>query len=705
MVDRRSFNISPRDLEALSRLSYAEARTIKDERAYPSVVDSVMNRAAVGGWMGKDIQGVINAPRQYSPVNPFGSWTGLNAAPPSVSTTVASHLASQAFGAPQAAPPDAITGKPSTHFMNPDVAHTAPAKATWGKAVDSWGVVGQAPNAHAFGNPDNVSVPGFDVSLSEQVRGQIPGMYSPTNLGTSLAQPMSEAAPISTTAIGDTFASLAPGSVAGLGPAMFGLDPAYSTPPNIDTISTVPGAMMAEAPSAPSTPPSNLNNQAAVPSAMMSNVSSVANPMAHAVGGIPSAATAFGPMSAPGVSPTDPLGAPSIAGFSPGQFGPSSTVSAMSTTPQAAEPTSTPASPRSVTTVSMPGLNPADIGMAAPSVAAPSTPSTDIRGRIDAAFNAAPGPNAMGSYGTLQGMPGQATAMAPGQIQGRIEQAHALSPAPNSFSDLNAAMQQQSQVAKLSEPSLATPSPAQSIGLGTQPAFGAPVGMPSYSAPTMPGALSPMAGTLQPGTSVPGFGFASVAAPESPQMASLSQPQTAISPGMMSPNLSMTSMPAMSAPAPSTPAAPATPAAPGMVPGPMGGATVAGPQTTVAAPQDQQQRKAQSQIAPSVAPARSLTAGIDSALGVAAAMSQQASNAKAGQNPNANTQGQGTSTGAAKSGAGSTGAAKGGGTGKGGAGKSSGGGASSSGKGSKSGGPSGANRGGGGERQGGYGGR
>jgi len=82
--------ITERDIEALARLAYAEARNIARatgdlKAAYGSIAEAVMNRAMSGeDYLGSDdlsgditISGVIDKPWQYSPINGIETWENL----------------------------------------------------------------------------------------------------------------------------------------------------------------------------------------------------------------------------------------------------------------------------------------------------------------------------------------------------------------------------------------------------------------------------------------------------------------------------------------------------------------------------------------------------------------------------------------------------------------------------------------------------
>lgn len=172
MVAFNAFNISERDIDALARIAYAEAANIASQTgdlkaAYGSVVDTILNRAAADrGYLGGgDIQDVIdhtNHPKYYQFTPIAGtrnkSWTGLSKPPQAVYDAVRSHLRDLQEG------DDNVAGK-NTHYLNPNVPGTEGAKKSWAADWQSWPSVGVAPIQHAFGNPDNLTVPDYSVSF------------------------------------------------------------------------------------------------------------------------------------------------------------------------------------------------------------------------------------------------------------------------------------------------------------------------------------------------------------------------------------------------------------------------------------------------------------------------------------------------------------------------------------------------------------
>lgn len=101
---------SAADLEAISRLGQKEVSPIVGLNpndmfgSIAQMMDVINNRVAtpnsLSSYGGTGIQGVINAPNQFSPINGLGSWTGLPNAPAPYDTAVSTYAGLQAYGAP-----------------------------------------------------------------------------------------------------------------------------------------------------------------------------------------------------------------------------------------------------------------------------------------------------------------------------------------------------------------------------------------------------------------------------------------------------------------------------------------------------------------------------------------------------------------------------------------------------------------------------
>lgn len=395
-----------------------------------------------------------------------------------------------------------------------------------------------------------------------------------------------------------------------LGPRTDAFDPSLSAAPG-------PVSMVRATPTAPASPAI-----AGPPAGMYSNVSNAVNPMADAVGGLPTAASTYSAPSAFGTF-QDPLGAPAPGKFTPGQFGSFSPVAAVSVkAPSApAAPAATAAAPapssvsfgapqatqaereaataalraglspsvKTVQTSIQPGLTDAQIGMGQ-TVSAPSATQ-----RVADAFGQMPGPsvapNGVVHYGTLTGLNAPATAPAA---------------------------------------TVAAPSQKPAVSPTAETTFGAPAAAPgTFSAATTfgpaPGAFTPAAAPVS---------VATVAAPKPEAPAT---PQTA-APG--TPGAVPTAAPApISAPAPIAAPAPKPVAAPialkplaPAAPAPMatpGAVTVKAPAQLTA---ERQLNPQQATAKPTAQPEISITAGAKSAGDFARAMARQVSAKKAAVN-------------------------------------------------------------------------
>ncbi len=172
--DNAKIEVSENDIEALSRIAYAEARNIAantaDSRsAYGSVIDVVLNRAVANrrSWGGDQIQDVINHSNRdrrtnrqtfmFSPHEEAGGlgWRGLLDPPEEVKKTVRSYVRDLGRGKSN------IVGD-ATHFLNPHVSGvTAANRGGWAEDWRDWPAVGDGAVVHHFGNPDNVDVPDY----------------------------------------------------------------------------------------------------------------------------------------------------------------------------------------------------------------------------------------------------------------------------------------------------------------------------------------------------------------------------------------------------------------------------------------------------------------------------------------------------------------------------------------------------------------
>lgn len=442
MALRKSISISPRELDALGRVAYAESRTINDPRKYTSVVDAINNREAAGGWFGQETEGVVNKPKQFTPINGLGTWSNLQKAPQNVQTEITRHLSEQAFGAPQSVP-----GAP-THYLNRSVPETAYAQSTWAEASPGWSMVGQGPVAHSFGAPDGAP-PGFDLSLDPETQmGFGQETYSAASpLSGGIPGPKFDAfGPQAMSAAAPGFGSLSPASVAGLGPNPSAFDPAYSTPSSVQQIAASP------VPSAPASP-------------LQPNIDKAKEMLAG-----------LSPVSVAEAAPAAPMGPPSSASFG---APPSATQAEISAAKAAL--TAGLSGPQTVSTVSTPGLSDAQLGMgpeASPSSFGALSPSM-----------AMPGPSPLGNFSTMPGAVSPVSA----QMQSPTVNSPAAQASPSAFGpQAMTGLAPMSSVATMPgamsplTSNMTGPAPTVSAPQETQapaaPSFGAP---PAMSAPAM----------------------------------------------------------------------------------------------------------------------------------------------------------------------------------------------------------------------------
>ena len=172
-----ALNVSEEDIDALARIVYAEARSIARETgdlkaAYGSALDVVLNRVAANQrhYGGQSIQDVIDHTNggvyyQFEPIQRVrgNTWRNLDKPPQVVYDTVKGQLSALQRGTG-----GNVVGK-ATHFLNPDIRDTAPARRGWASDWQSWPQIGIAPNSHRFGSADpGVVVPSYSVSFQPE---------------------------------------------------------------------------------------------------------------------------------------------------------------------------------------------------------------------------------------------------------------------------------------------------------------------------------------------------------------------------------------------------------------------------------------------------------------------------------------------------------------------------------------------------------
>jgi spore germination cell wall hydrolase CwlJ-like protein len=142
-------SVTDQDVDALARVSHSEVGHFGKfsdtvlANALGAVVDTIFNRVIYPTKeFPKTIQGVIDQPKQFSAINPIGTWKGLPAAPPKNFDIVLKHIQARATGADSAI-------KGATHFFNPDISDP------------DWGGPIKANPVAKFGTPKDSHIHGF----------------------------------------------------------------------------------------------------------------------------------------------------------------------------------------------------------------------------------------------------------------------------------------------------------------------------------------------------------------------------------------------------------------------------------------------------------------------------------------------------------------------------------------------------------------
>jgi hypothetical protein len=141
--------VTDQDVDALARVSESEVGNFGQfgedvlTDALAAVVDTVFNRMIYPSKeFPNTIQGVIDQKKQFSAINPIGTWKGLPAAPEKHFQIVLSHIQKRAQGT-------ASKIKGATHFFNPDVSDP------------DWGGPIKANPVATYGKPKNSHIHGF----------------------------------------------------------------------------------------------------------------------------------------------------------------------------------------------------------------------------------------------------------------------------------------------------------------------------------------------------------------------------------------------------------------------------------------------------------------------------------------------------------------------------------------------------------------
>jgi hypothetical protein len=179
--------LTPREFDAITRMAYAEAKTMRDPRRYTSVVDAIINREAHrnNNFFGTETEEILDkhgvdkrtgkVSYQFTPVGKLSAtddkgrplrktWERLDPAPYHVQMEILSHLAQQSAGALE----QSVPGRP-THYLNKDVPETAYAKGTWADASGNWELVGERPVAHWFTAREGMP-PDAEISLDPELK-------------------------------------------------------------------------------------------------------------------------------------------------------------------------------------------------------------------------------------------------------------------------------------------------------------------------------------------------------------------------------------------------------------------------------------------------------------------------------------------------------------------------------------------------------
>ena len=168
--------VSATDLDALARVAKSEvghfAKYGEDQLrgGLSAVVDTIFNRVAHASYP-NNIQKVIDQKRQFSAINPLGTWAKLPVAPQKIFDIVSVHVDARAGGAASI-----IAG--ATHFLNPFRASKLSMKQ-WGQFVVDHAVEMCISTAlrSAQENPENMSSSAAVTRFSSQLTVCRPRMF------------------------------------------------------------------------------------------------------------------------------------------------------------------------------------------------------------------------------------------------------------------------------------------------------------------------------------------------------------------------------------------------------------------------------------------------------------------------------------------------------------------------------------------------
>jgi hypothetical protein len=201
-MPQRQIQIGPAELDALSRMAYAEARG-ESRKGQHGVIAVAINRAMAQGFP-NDIIGVLNQRNAFSPVTAVGSVANLAPAPPEFVSMVADFVADFK---------DPTNG--ATFFNNPS--QISKTNAQYGRTPDM--TIGNHAFFGSYGERGrNVAVPSYSVALAPEVAQYAPSLARQT---AAAPTPPDRPADFATNVFGNTPMSGAalPGAAAA-GPAM-----------------------------------------------------------------------------------------------------------------------------------------------------------------------------------------------------------------------------------------------------------------------------------------------------------------------------------------------------------------------------------------------------------------------------------------------------------------------------------------------------
>lgn len=162
----RTITLSPRDIDAIARVVQAEAGN-QGPQGMAAVAGVIMNRVSMPDRFGSSVDDVLNAPKQFSPINGLGSWERLPPANDQVRSIVQQTAAAVQQGGSAANPAGT-----ATHFLNPTISDRSNVRG-WGSQLANSFRVG----AHVFGTPRGENTPGeYAVRMDDAGRA---GFYAP----------------------------------------------------------------------------------------------------------------------------------------------------------------------------------------------------------------------------------------------------------------------------------------------------------------------------------------------------------------------------------------------------------------------------------------------------------------------------------------------------------------------------------------------